>query len=154
MEVEASLADIATSEIVDGNPLDVSFRNTFSVKTGVELHLPEWQLGSPLGRVQLIPRAGFSYIPSPLESQSSESALLDSDRLLIAVGLGFIHHTAVLGTERQFDWDLFGQVHTLAPGSLARDSGGQAIAGYPQTSISLPIGGNVFVAGIQGRYQY
>ncbi|MEC7242816.1 MAG: outer membrane protein transport protein [Myxococcota bacterium] len=152
--IEASLADIATSEIVDGNPIDVSFRNTLSVRTGVELHLPEWQLGSLLGRVQLIPRAGFSYIPSPLVSQSAQSALLDSDRLLIAAGLGFVHHTAILGTERQFDWDLFGQVHTLAPGSLSRDSSGQALPGYPQADTSLPIGGNVFVAGIQGRYQY
>ena len=152
--IEASLADIATSEIVDGNPLDVSFRNTLTIKTGLELKLPEWTLGGVAGRVQLIPRAGFSYVPSPMVSQSPSSALLDSDRLLIAAGLGFVHHTSILGRERRFDWDAFGQVHTLAPGSLQRDSGGQPLAGYPQDSSDLPIGGNVFVAGIQGRYQY
>lgn len=152
--IEATMADLETSDVVDGNPLDVSFRNTATLKAGIQLRLPEWNLGPSIGRLQLIPRGGFSYEPSPLVSQSADSALLDSDRLIFALGLGGVHHATLLGEERRLDWDVFGQLHTLANGSLTRDSGGEPQAGYPRDSTSLPIGGRVFIAGVQGRYQY
>jgi long-subunit fatty acid transport protein len=152
--LEATLADLSASSISDGNQLDVDFRDTFSLKMGVSLRFPEWDLGESLGRVQLIPRGGFGYEPSPLGGQSAESALLDSDRLIFALGLGSIHHFQAFGDSRRLEWDLFFQRHKLASGPYDRPVSEELKAGYPVGGASIPIGGGVTVAGIQTRYQY
>jgi long-subunit fatty acid transport protein len=152
--LEATLADLAASSITDGNQLDVHFRDTFSLKIGVSLRFPEWDLGGRLGRLQLIPRGGFGYEPSPLVAQSPESALLDSDRLIFALGLGAAHHFEAFGDSRSMEWDLFFQKHKLASGPLPRPESEEPKLGYPVDGGSIPIGGGVTVLGIQTRYQY
>jgi long-subunit fatty acid transport protein len=152
--LEATLADLSASSISDGNQLDVSFRDTLALKIGMSLRLPEWRLGKRLGRIQLTPRGGFGYEPSPLVSQSSESALLDSDRLIFALGLGSLHHFQAFGDARRMEWDLFVQMHKLANGSLPRPESEDPKPGYPVDGGSVPIGGGVTIAGIQTRYQY
>jgi len=152
--LQATLADLSASGVGDGNALDVGFRNTMAIKTGLSLRFPEWDLGEKFGRIRLIPRGGFGYEPSPLVSQSDDSALLDSDRLIFALGLGTIHHFQALGETRRLDWDVFFQLHKLATGSLPRVQGEEARAGYPVEGSAVPIGGQVAIAGVQTRYQY
>jgi hypothetical protein len=111
-------------------------------------------MGAGLGSIQLIPRGGVAYEPSPLVSQSSQSALLDADRLVFALGLGGLHRLFAFGSQRQLEWDAYMQYHTLASGSLFRDSASETEAGTPREGNSIPIGGRILVAGFQARYQY
>jgi len=152
--LNATLADLSTSDVRDGNAINVSFQDTASIKAGVSLRFPNWELGGLLGDMQLIPRGGVAYEPSPLVSQSSESALLNADRLVFALGLGGIHRLFAFGSERRLDWDSYFQYHTLATGSLARESSTEPKAGQPREGNTIPIGGRILVAGFQARYQY
>jgi len=152
--LEATLADLSASGIGDGNPLDLGLEDTLSFRTGLSLRFPEWELGRKLGKIQLTPRGGFGFVPSPLESQSTDSALLDSDRLVFALGLGAVHQFEALGQSRRLEWDVYGQMHQLASGQLARPSSDPLVAGTPIDSDSVPIGGRVFIAGAQTRFQY
>ena len=83
--------DVEYSMKKDGNPLDPEFKNTWGVRLGAEMRFPYWDLPWQLGTMRTHLRGGFGYEPTPLVSQTQDSALLDSDRILFACGLGAEH---------------------------------------------------------------
>lgn len=137
----------------DGNELDVLLRNIWSLRTGLSLDLPTWDVGGPLRYVQLSARGGMGIEPSPLVDQGSSSALLDADRTLYSLGAGLEHFDPFQLVDGPVRYDLYAQYHLLARGLLPR-SADQPTAGYPVDAEALPIGGHIFVFGIEWGFDY
>jgi long-chain fatty acid transport protein len=93
----------------------------------------EWLRGA--GATQVALRGGYAYVASPAPEATSGQALLDSDRHLLAAGLGL----SWPGTALPLHVDLWAQAHLLA----GRDS---AIA-VPEGDGSLRAGGHILVGG-------
>jgi len=152
----AALADLENLEVKDGNLFSVEFRDTWSVRGGLELTLPSTRLPGKLGQMRMHARAGGGYEQTPLLilSQTSKSALLDADRILVAAGLGAEHRSPLTLIEGPFRWDAFAQVQYLAPGQLNRAAPPTPVAGYTLDNAPLPIGGRIVAAGIQWGAMY
>jgi len=93
---------IAYAAVPDGTPPQPppGFDDTVSFKLGLEGELPL----AP--DVRLSPRAGFHYAPTPVPAQTGFHNHLDSDRMVLALGLGLRWGRVRL--------DLAGQLHDLA----------------------------------------
>jgi long-subunit fatty acid transport protein len=152
--LDATLIDLSGIEVSDGNPSSLNFNDTLSVKTGIEFTLPRKRLSDGVGTIQLTPRGGFGYEPTPLASQTPDTALLDSDRLIFAVGLGIEHTFQFAGNERVVVWDLYLQQQVLARGLFTRPTPDEPTAGYPVVDQGFPIGGSLTTAGLQAGYRY
>ncbi|MCB9759223.1 MAG: hypothetical protein H6739_05245 [Alphaproteobacteria bacterium] len=151
----ATLADLSELDIQDGNNLSgVVLRNTVGVRGGVDAHLPHFPMPGRFAPARASVRAGVGYEPSPLVEQTAETALLDSDRLLFAGGLGLDHAAPFALVEGPWSWDVFGQLHVLAPGTLQRPNPDTPRAGYPVDGAEIPIGGRIFTAGLQWSLDY
>ena len=154
MVMDATMIDLSDVEVTDGNPNDLTFNDTLAIKAGIEVTLPEKTLSDGIGTVQLTPRGGFGYEPTPLASQTVDTALLDSDRLIFAVGLGIEHTFQFAGDERIVVWDLYFQRQQLARGLLTRPTPEEPTAGYPVVDQGYPISGSLITAGLQAGYRY
>lgn len=152
--IDTSLADTSGVDLGAGLTPNVKFRNTWSLRTGTELHLPPFDLPGRGGWLRPVFRGGFGYEPSPLVAQSSETALLDSDRLIFGLGLGFEHGAIWDLVDGPVSWDSFFQYHSLASGTLARAATDSPRAGYPVGGASVPIGGRFYAAGMQWSFDY
>ena len=152
-ELQASLLDLTELTITDGNGVSVQFRDTLGYRVGAEMRLPQWTLPGDAGTGRVVLRGGFGYAPSPLAAQSEASTLLDADRLIIALGAGFVHGEPFGLSGGPSVIDLFAQYQPLASASLTRESE-EPTAGYPVDGASVPIGGELFAAGIQWRLDY
>jgi len=152
----AALADLGDLEVQDGNLFSVDFRDTWSVRGGMELTMPSTRLPGKLGQMRMHARAGAGYEQTPLLilSQSAKTALLDADRILVAGGLGAEHRSPLTLIEGPFRWDAFAQMHMLAPGQLNRSTPPEPTAGFSVDEAPLPIGGRILVAGIQWGANY
>jgi len=154
-ELVAPLVDLSEVEVVDGNPLDLHFRDTTGLRTGTELRLPEWQLPTKASWMRAVVRGGFGYEPAALEAQGEDTAFLDADRLIFAGGLGFEHGSfwpAVL--QGPMAADSFFQLHRLADGELPRPETSGLREGYPPDGATIPIGGTIWSAGVQWSVEY
>lgn len=88
---------------------DPGFKDTFVPRLGAEWRLPVGQEG----RWTLAPRLGVAFEPTPAPEQVSDQNLLDSDRVITAVGVGIGWDTLRL--------DLVGQWHHMAARTHTKD---------------------------------
>ena len=153
-ELNATLADLSDVEITDGNPMNVVLRDTIGVRLGSELTLPRWDVPGRIEWAQATVRGGFGYEPTPLVAQGANTALLDADRLIFAVGAGVEHGTPLHILEGPIHWDVFFQYHQLARGELERPAIEEPVAGYPVDAAPLEIGGSIYAAGLQWSVDY
>lgn len=139
--------------VTDGNAYDVTLRNTISIRTGLELRLPEWKLDSDLRYIRLYVRGGFQWEPTPLVSQGTNSAFLDADRMGVAAGIGFETWDPWELVDGPVRFDVFAQYHTLLPSTLAHNSDVPA-EGFPIDGAGIPIGGQLLVVGGSWGFDY
>ena len=150
--VAAPFIDI-DDNIVDGNDVQPTFRSVWSLRAGADLRLPQIALKSALRYIRISARGGFGYIPTPLVSQTEDSALLDTDRTMITFGVGAETWDPLDLADGPVRFDTFFQLHTLARGSLARETDVPR-AGYPVNRSALPVGGNIIVIGGSFGFDY
>lgn len=154
-EIQATLVDLSEVAVQDGNAVPhVAWRNTTGFRTGAEFQLPELPFPERLAPAHLNLRVGFGIEPSPLVQQGADTALLDSDRLIFAGGVGLSHAPIFDLAEGPMRWDLFTQVHVLAQGELERPPSAEPRAGYPVAGGNIPIGGSFYTAGLQWSMDY
>jgi len=154
MLLDATLLDLSEVEVTDGNPNDLNFSDTLAIKAGIEITLPEKRLSNGIGTVQITPRGGFGYEPTPLTSQTPDTALLDSDRLIYAVGVGLEHTFQFAGDMRSVVWDFYLQRQTLATGLFSRPTPEAPTEGYPVVDQGFSVGGSLITTGLQAGYRY
>lgn len=161
--IEGATVDFGEDSVVDGNPYTIQLTPTWAPRLGADLHLPPIHTSSRLGDVQVITRGGFGYEPTPLAGQTADSALLDSDRVIFAVGLGVEHLDpfrkkvgpgGTPGLSRVMRLDGFFQYHLLASGEYARPTPDVPTAGYTVDGSPIPIGGHLLAAGLQWSFEY
>ncbi len=145
--IRSQMFQVDEDRLDDANEYTVEFRDTTSVHSGVEIGLPTWHSGPNQGPVEMTVRAGGAYIPSPLASQGSSTAFLDSDRFLIAGGVGFVHRDALDLVPGPIAWDGYVSQQRLAEGSLVPD--GEVRPGAPIDGRPIPVGGRMWSAGVQ-----
>jgi long-subunit fatty acid transport protein len=151
-DITSPLIDI-DDLIHDGNDFTVQLRSVWGLRMGAELNLPKWTLNNDFRYVRVCVRGGFQYEPSALASQGPTSALLDADRMGFSVGAGFESWDPWELIDGPWRIDVFAQYHVLATGALQHGSATPA-AGYPIEGNSIPIGGNILVAGAQWGFDY
>ncbi len=156
---ESALQGVATDfgddPVADGNPSTLTMAPTVSPRVGLDLRLPPIDAGKHLGELRLSTRGGFGIEPTPLVSQTAASALLDSDRVIFAVGAGIEHDDPFRKvTTRRVRWDGYFQYHILADGELARPGPATRTAGYSVDGSPIPIGGHLVAAGLQWSLEY
>lgn len=154
-ELQATMADLGGLTIDNGHDVSgISWRNTWSVRTGTELYLPKFPLPGDLGWKAAHVRGGFGYEPSPLVGQTGATALMDADRVMFGLGVGVSHGAIKNTVEGPVSWDAFFQYHTLAQGTLERRATEEPRAGYPVGGAPIPIGGSFFTTGLQCSFDY
>lgn len=156
--IDGATVDFGDDAVVDGNPYTIQLAATWAPRVGADLRLPPIHT-KPLGDVQIVTRGGFGFEPTPLVSQTAESALLDSDRLIFAVGLGVEHQDPFRKKSRPeqtrpMRLDGFFQYHLLASGEYARPTPDVPTAGYSVDGSPIPIGGHLLAAGAQWSFEY
>lgn len=153
--VEGAALGLGDHPVADGNPTDVTLRSTYAPRAGVDLRLPALRAGK-LGDLRVVTRGGFGREPTPLVSQSAQTALLDAGRTIFAVGLGAEHDDPFRAPEhrRRVRWDAFFQYHLLDEGELVRPDPGAPTAGYPVDGTPIPIGGHLLATGMQWSFEY
>jgi long-subunit fatty acid transport protein len=156
LTVEGSGLDVEDGSAKDGNPYDVVLDATWSPRLGAELRLPRFTLWPRWGEWEIDVRGGFGFEPTPLVSQTTATALLDGDRTIFAVGLGFEHDDPFRheGKQRRARLDGFVQYHIVASGSLDRGVPEEPTAGYSVDGSPVPIGGHLLAAGVQWGLEY
>jgi hypothetical protein len=153
-DIDATLVDLSGLVIEDGNPMNVVLRDTVGIRLGSELTLPKWDVPGRIGWAQATVRGGFGYEPTPLVSQGSNTALLDADRLIFALGAGIDHGTLMGVLDGPLHWDVLFQYHQLAKGELQRPEIDEPQAGYAVGGAPIPIGGSIYAAGLQWSVDY
>lgn len=153
--VEGAAVDFGEDPVADGNPYAIVMKSTVSPRFGVDLRMPAIEGGDRFGEVRILARGGFGYEPTPLESQTADSALLDSDRVIFSVGAGVEHDDPFRRTaSRRVRLDGYFQYHLLATGDLVRPEPDSPTAGYPVGGGPIPIGGHLLAAGLQWSLEY
>ena len=157
--IEGATVDFGEDAVVDGNPYTIQLEATWSARLGADLHLPAIQTKTAFGDLHLITRGGFGFEPTPLVAQGADSALLDSDRLIWAVGLGLegqdpFRRKSRPEQARPMRLDGFFQYHLLASGQYARSEPSVPTAGYTRDGAPIPIGGHLLAAGAQWSFEY
>ncbi len=161
--INGAAVDFGTDPVTDGNPYTVQLQATWAPRLGADLRLPAIHTGTRLGDLTMITRGGFGYEPTPLVAQTADSALLDADRLIFAVGLGAEYGdpfrkktTLEMGRPiaRKMRVDGFFQYHLLASGAYARPTPAVPTAGYSVDGSPIPIGGHLLAAGLQWSFEY
>ena len=107
-------------------------------RLGAEWQALEW----------LVARAGYAWIPSPVPPQTGVTNLMDADRSVVSLGLGFDLPGRWLWTGvRRMSIDLHAQVHVLSERTFAKDAVMVGKPGYPTIGVS----GGTFSAGLSLR---
>lgn len=152
LDVTAPLVDL-DSVFVDGNDYSVVLRDTVSVRAGLEWVFPRWYLDLPVRYLRIRGRVGGGYEPSALASQGANSAFLDADRLWVTAGGGVEFWDPFKLVDGPIGLDAYAQYHALGQGTLPRQAS-EPTAGYPLGQSGIPIGGSIFVAGIEWSFDY
>lgn len=137
----------------DNNPLEVTLQPTVSIRGGAEFTLPKKTLPNGFQYVQLQLRVGAGFDPTPLKSQGWDSALLDTERVMVSAGVSLETADPLKLLNGPLQFDLFGQFHGYMARSLARQSA-EPKAGYPVDSSEILIGGTGWLVGGQWRFAY
>lgn len=142
--------------VEDGNPAEITLQPTWSPRLGVEVLLPGFQLWPAFGEWRISARGGVGYEPTPLVSQSVDTALLDGNRTLFALGLGVEHDDPFRRPQnrRRMRLDGFFQYHLVQTGALDRGQPEVPTAGYSVDGSPIPIGGHLLAAGVQWGLEY
>ena len=162
--LDGAAVGLGEDPISDGNPADIVLRATWAPRVGMDLRLPAID-GKRFGPIRILARGGAGFEPTPLVSQGPDTALLDADRVILAVGAGLEHDdpfrrvSPLVEQGRRLRWDAFFQYHLLSTGQLDRPYPGEPTPGYPvggseQTGSSIPIGGHLLAAGLQFSAEY
>lgn len=151
-DITAPLVEIDDA-IVDGNTYEASLSPTWSVRTGVDLKLPEVPLDNKFEYVRVSVRGGFGWVPSPLRAQSANSAFLDSDRIQATVGAGVEFHDPLELVDAPVWFDLYAQYHSLRSATLPRSTDVPR-AGFPVDGSGIPMGGQMVVIGGEWGFEY
>ncbi len=146
--VYSELVALNDPEWLDGNPTAFRFSATWNLGGGVEWTTRDLP-GGEAGFLRLTGRAGLAYAPTPLVSQGPDTALLDSDRVALGLGLGVEHGDPFDLVKGPIHWDVFGQVHRLAQGILPVEATDPPRPGAPVDGAPLPIGGTIWSLGLQ-----
>lgn len=156
LTVNGAGLEIPDGSATDGNPFDVQLQATWSPRVGTELKLPRFKLWPRWGEWEIDVQGGVGYEPTPLVSQSTATALLDGNRTIFALGLGFEHDDPFrrAGNERRVRLDGFFQYHILQSGALDRGAPETPTAGYSVDGSPVPIGGHLLAAGVQWGLEY
>lgn len=157
--VSGATVDFGDDAVAEGNPYTIELVPTWALRVGADLQLPAIHTTTTLGDLRVITRGGFGFEPTPLAGQTAESALLDSDRLIFAVGLGVEHQDPFRKKSRPeraraMRLDGFFQYHLLASGEYARPVPDVPTAGYTVDGSPIPIGGHLLAAGGQWSFAY
>jgi hypothetical protein len=157
--VQGAAVDFGEDPIEDGNPYTVQLAATWAPRIGADVHLPPIHTRTRLQDLKLTARAGVGFEPSPLVAQSAQSALLDSDRLILAIGAGLAHsdpfrNPAHPEAARPMRVDGFFQYHLLATGEYDRPAPDVPTAGYTVDGAPIPVGGHLLAAGLQWSFEY
>ena len=156
LSVQGAALEVDESATTDGNPYAITLQPTWSPRVGAELVFPRFVLWPRWGEWAIAVRGGVGFEPTPLVSQSADTALLDSDRTLFAVGTGFEHDDPFRSHDnpRRVRLDAFFQYHVLAQGTLERPVPDAPTAGYSIDQSPIPIGGHLLAAGVQWGLEY
>lgn len=153
--VDGAAVDLGEEPVADGNPYDVTLRATWAPRLGTEIVTPAVASGTRFGEVRLLARGGIGFEPSPLVSQTVDTALLDSDRFIFAFGGGLSCDDPLRRKERRaVELDGFFQYHQLAAGQLDRGEPSEPTPGYAVDGSAYPIGGHLLAAGVEWSMQY
>lgn len=127
--------------VTETKPATAKLRDVFAVRLGAEWRALPW----------LLVRGGYGYVPSPFGRQEGTTNLLDADRNVVSLGLGFdlpgnwlwegIGRVAI---------DLHGQVSILRERAFAKSTLLPDNPGYPSVSLS----GGAFSAGLSARFWF
>ena len=141
------------SGVVDNNDMDVVLKATVTVRGGAEFALPRATLNNGFQYAQTRIRVGGGYDPTPLGSQGSDSALLDTDRVMASLGPSV--ETADPLQLLAAPFSLIHLVNSTAtyPGFLPHETE-ISKAGFPVDSTAFPIGGIGWVVGGQWHFEY
>ena len=139
--------------VVDANGYEVDFRSTWSLRTGVNLKLPEIALDNRWKYLQVSVRGGAAFVPSPLRGQGENSAFLDSTRSQFTLGAGFEFHDPFELVDAPVWFNVFAQAHILGAGTLPRQTDVPR-AGFPINASGIPVGGNLIIAGAEWGFEY
>jgi hypothetical protein len=156
MTVDGAAIKLDESSVTDANPYSITLEPTWAPRLGAELVFPRFTLWKPWGQWAVAVRGGVGFEPTPLVSQSADTSLLDSDRVIFAVGTGFEHDDPFRSADnpRRVRLDAFFQYHLLSQGSLARPVPETPTAGYSVDGSPIPIGGHLLAAGVQWGLEY
>ncbi|MFT5684383.1 MAG: long-subunit fatty acid transport protein [Myxococcota bacterium] len=143
----------------DGNAYDLVLIPTWSSRTGIEVRLPDLQVGEILGvadfgTMRPVLRAGWSFEPTPLIEMGTDVALLDTDRMVFTGGIGLEHGSPFGLMEGPVVWDAFFQHHALAAGNIPVVYSDKYSPGAPVSEGGIPVGGRLWAAGVQGSMYY
>ena len=148
-KIESQMIQVDEDVVDDANQYSAVFIDTTDIHAGIEVYLPRIAPNTEGEGVKPIIRFGGGLIPSPLQSQASDTAFLDSDRFLVTVGGGVVHIDPFGLVPGPVRWDVFYSRQQLAPGVLKISDGGQVRAGLPVGGKPLPIGGTLWSSGAQ-----
>lgn len=156
VSVQGAALQVEDAATTDGNPYQITLQPTWSPRVGAELKFPQFELWPKWGRWEIAVRGGVGFEPTPLVSQSADTALLDSDRTVFAIGTGFEHDDPFRRPDnpRRVRLDAFFQYHLLSQGTLTRPVPTTPTAGYSTDGSPIPIGGNLLAAGVQWGIEY
>lgn len=153
--LEGAAVDFGEDPVDDENDYTITMTSTVSPRVGLDLRMPAIAAGDRFGELRILARGGFGYESTPLESQTTASALLDSDRVIFSLGAGVEHDDPFRrAVRRRVHWDGYFQYHLLANGELVRPEPDAPTAGYPVGGGSVPIGGHLLAAGLQWSLEY
>jgi long-subunit fatty acid transport protein len=156
--LDSPLFDIDDSNIHEGNVTHFVWRDTISPRFGGVIDLPRIEVDNAARYLQIRLRGGGGIEPTPLVSQSEYTAILDASRLVVAGGFQLEHRDPfqIADVAR---WSGWFQLHRLGTGSFERQWLGQPTAGYPievndGSTTSIPVGGQLWTAGMQLELDY
>lgn len=124
------------------------FYDTWIPKVGVEYKLGPYLTSTRLRGMNVALRAGGSFEPNPIPTQSGQTNLLNSDRVTGTLGLGFLSGNPFMSKkDRPLSVDLFFQTHYLIPETHAKNPAFYQAAD-PTTVDGYPVNGAYVSKGL------
>ena len=125
LDIESTGPDLGKSE-VRGN-----FKDIFSPRIGIEYRVNQFSL-----------RSGYQYLPSPIElNQKSNLNLLDADKNIYSVGVGYNFESFFGFIENPIDLDAHYQFHKLKDKEVIKSADQVGAPGYR-------VGGSIYNVGV------
>ncbi len=127
--------------VSESRPSTQRLDDVFAVRAGAEWRALPW----------LLVRGGYGYIPTPFRKQDGLTNLLDADRNVISLGVGFDLRGESLWTGiSRLAIDLHAQVSLLRERAFEKTEFLPDNPGYPTVALS----GGTFSAGLSARFWF